>query len=560
MAAPAIWYVEPVNGDDLNTGTNPADAFETMDAALDAANADGGAGQTIYVIANSVVTPAAQSAQKFVTVVDLSIIGMDANGVAADDLANFDWGQPPVWSPTLSVGLDAVVHSAANSTLTIRGFIALGTFGGRYWLADSSATAVIDVYDCTVGGFFTGGMATTSPSAATRCWFDDMPRGIASTGNGVIATSCLFTELTDTAFWKASSGTIASVVHSLFYHCDGVGNYPCRFADTTANWTIQNCLFVDNPTAYGCHGGSYISNSCYTSDGGTYHTTANWSGTPDADDYELDPLFRDAANEDWHLLGTSPVIGLQGEPVDPDWLTQDRQPMPNVLGPLGVLGEILWSVVRGQNLVQMKASIEWTRAQLQWTSWDVAGPFDAPRVASVTANADDATIIDIRTDMTLREDVDYTFTAAPFGNAAAAPQVLTGKRLSVYERPSDTLIDLGLEPFEDFDYTAGGDIPLTGGIRTVRKMVLDALMTPLGALPWSPGYGTDLQHKRPRPLDLDAEARRRKRQVEAIPGVRSADVTLTWSENYHMIVAIRVETDFGPLSERLNLTRREVIV
>lgn len=223
-------------------------------------------------------------------------------------------------------------------------------------------------------------------------------------------------------------------------------------------------------------------------------------------------------------------------------------------------GRITAVIVRGQNLILVHASVAWTRQQKQASAWLLSGPYDTPRVAGVELV--DADSLFLRTDMTLREQVVYTLnlTAAFSTGDAALPWTLDGKRLSVYERPRETLLDLGLEPFDDFDYTAGGDIPLRGGLATVRKVVLDTLLTPVGSLPWAPTHGSDLQHKKPRPLDLTAEARRRQQQIEDIPGVAAAEVTVTWNANYHLIASIRVRTDFGPLNERVNLTTREVIV
>lgn len=221
--------------------------------------------------------------------------------------------------------------------------------------------------------------------------------------------------------------------------------------------------------------------------------------------------------------------------------------------------DIITAIVRGTHAVFIEANADFNRHQRQPNEWAVTGPFDAPRVALVDRLADDQLLL--RTDMSLREAVAYTITLGAVFDSTdlATPQVVTGKRRTSYERPREQLIDMAASPFEDYELTANGDIARRGGFATLRKIVLDTLLVPIGSLYWAPGHGTNLRHKKQRPASLRDAERLLARRLAAISGVNSATVSLDFN-NGHMIARISVLSDFGNINERVDLAKGRIII
>jgi len=221
--------------------------------------------------------------------------------------------------------------------------------------------------------------------------------------------------------------------------------------------------------------------------------------------------------------------------------------------------DITHSVVRGTNSIFVAANAAFSRDQKQFGRWLMGGPFDTPRVARVQEVDTDELLI--WTDMTMREDVAYTLSATaafPSGDSASL-QNLVGKRRTSYERPREQLLDMAASPFKDYELTADGDIALRGGFATLRKIVLDTELTPLGSLFYDPTFGANQNHKGLRPVRLREEESRRARRLAAIPGVLSAEVSLTYA-NYHLISQLRIASEFGDINDRVDLTSGEVIL
>jgi len=221
--------------------------------------------------------------------------------------------------------------------------------------------------------------------------------------------------------------------------------------------------------------------------------------------------------------------------------------------------DIIRAIVRGTHSVFIEANADFNRAQRQADRWALFGPFDAPRVAIVDEVTSDQLLL--RTDMSLREAVAYTLllSAAFDSTDVATTQFLTGKRRTSYERPREQLIDMAASPFKDYELTADGDIARRGGFATLRKIVLDTLLVPIGSLYWAPDHGTNLRHKKQRPPSLRDEEQLLARRIAAISGVNQASVSLEFSDG-HMVARIRVLSDFGNINERVDLTKGRIVI
>jgi hypothetical protein len=221
--------------------------------------------------------------------------------------------------------------------------------------------------------------------------------------------------------------------------------------------------------------------------------------------------------------------------------------------------DITHSIVRGTNSIFVAANADFSKNQKQFDRWGIGGPFDAPRVARVEEVDTDELLL--WTDMTMREDVAYTLNCTANFPSGDPPSIqnLTGKRRTSYERPRDQNLDMAASPFQDYELTADGDIALRGGFATLRKIVLDTELTPLGALFYDPEHGADQNHKGVRPVDLRTEERRRGQRIAAIPGVLEVRVFLSFSNN-HLISQLHIKSEFGNINDRLDLTAGKVIL
>lgn len=224
-----------------------------------------------------------------------------------------------------------------------------------------------------------------------------------------------------------------------------------------------------------------------------------------------------------------------------------------------MVDDITSAIVRGTHTLSVRANADFNRNQKQSDKWLISGPFDSPRVALVEEINTDELLL--RTDMTLREAVDYTFTLVAVFDSLdfATPQVITGKRRTSYERPREQLIDMAASPFKDWELTANGDVARRGGFATLRKIVLDTLLVPVGSLYWAPEHGSDLRHKKKRPPSLRDSERLLARRLANISGVNTASVSLQFTGG-HLVARISVLSDFGDVNERVDLTEGRIVI
>lgn len=97
--------------------------------------------------------------------------------------------------------------------------------------------------------------------------------------------------------------------HGVVVGCGSGSGRAVNIAD--ASTELRNWIAYDNDTPYGFGSGPTLTNcNAYTSDAGSYHTTANYEGggVP-ATCLSVDPLFADVGADDLTLASGSPMIG-----------------------------------------------------------------------------------------------------------------------------------------------------------------------------------------------------------------------------------------------------------
>lgn len=562
------WYVDPIGGDNGNTGTAPTDAFADLSTAVTAANADASASQEIAIMGDLSMSSAVT-----VTASNLIITGYDDNGVTAfsdyQTLTAFDYAQRPTITMSLSFS-DGILISNGNTVLCF-GLLFEGSGTTRYALSSTGSTGCWAI-DCEFANFFAGAAATQRASSFYRTVFRDSAVGAFITASSALFWSCEFRDLTGYAIGKTSGTESGDVRNCLFTNTGGANAYPLEYATTSSGWSISDSIFFDNPTDYALPGSTYTSNNAYTSDGGTYHTLGNFSGTADADDYEFDPAFVDAASDDYHIPLTSSVVGISAAPTSPAF-NLDRNASTDVLGPYGPpVASSPVIIPRGthQFLVKMSSGyfIEQNATPEQW-SLSATGDDRVPWVATVTLGGSAAlggsagTVYSqatITTDRPLYEAATYTLThALPIygGITFAGGNTFSGLRPSLTGGAESSSAPLLLDLYapwvrEDgvaggfFEISAAGDYVLTGGIETVKKAVWSWLLTQLRELHYAPAFGSIVRLKTLRPADLDTYAEQLADGITSgIPWVDSASVTMQFTDN-HLRIGVRVRA-FGEI-------------
>jgi hypothetical protein len=558
----ATFWVDSLNGNNGDTGGFD-DPWHTIPFSITQMSA----GDSLHILYAD-GTPYVHAAALVIST-GLLFRGVDENGIVyagdgvfGDPVGGFDVATRPILQWT---GATTGFSHTTLLAMILFGLRIEATGGGTRGYSSDFAGARPLFAGCTFDGWDfglwleLGGIVAPDVQA---CTFVDCIVGVWHQNSAQLELyACEFIRCTDWAVERQADTHPVALHNCTFYNCmsNNVAQDHPVTGMANASVTGRNLLAVDNYCRHGLVGDTFEASNAFSSDGNTvFHTVENFENGPGLTDTELDPLFEDAPLDDLHISEPSLVRGgettaaaiLLDGPVMPD---------PPPVGALGQITKLLRALVRGQNRILVEADGPFQRRQLLPDSWTLMGPTDKPRVAGIEQESD--TKIVLVTDMTLREEVDYQLDGTDFAFEVPFPsQTLTGKRLTVYERPKENLLDLDLSVFRDFKYTADTDIPLSGGFATIRKVVLDTLLTPLGSIVWAPNHGTTSNHKQLLPLDLKDDARRRERQLQAIPGVQAVGVELTRSENYHLIAQIRVRTDFGPINERVDLTARAIIL
>jgi hypothetical protein len=184
----------------------------------------------------------------------------------------------------------------------------------------------------------------------------------------------------------------------------------------------------------------------------------------------------------------------------------------------------------------------------------VAGGGSVPEVIRVEQDGPTTDRVVITTDQAFDPGVEYTigppavlFTPGPIIGGS-----FIAKRVSITPEPDHDLLDVEQSPFESVQVTPGGDHGLAAGFITYRKLILDALLTIRGSIPWAPEYGSDTPHKQLRPVDLTGEEARIRNLLLRVPGTRSVGVSLSW-DGRQLVVDVDVRADSGSLREEVRL-------
>lgn len=548
----SVWYYDPENGSSGNGGTAPDDAKAKLSEAVALANADGGAGQVIYAMSGPNRVPCTETAAVTVTVEDLQVVGYDSAGHVATDLEAFAWDERPLL--VFDHFGQGVIGSHASS-LTFYGFEWDGNSKSANGYSQGVAGARVLLYD-HLGHDFVGSVVSSGSGGmwAERFEWWDSAHGLSTIGAGGPAfLRCgVIRAMSGEGVNKAASTDFVGVDQVLVTDCGGT-NGPLAYAHDGAYssyWIIRNSVIYDNPTPYGLAAGvaTFLANTVYSSDTASYHTTSNWNGTRNADDYELPPVFVDYDGGDFHLQASSPLVGL-AESQLPEY-TQDRLELPNVLGPLGPGG--LVAVVRGSHLVLVQG---YTPDLLQQPSqWTIAGGQDhlLPMVALVERYDTNALLL--HTDRPLQQGVTYTITAATGDTCqVVGPRVEIGTEATLaLEALADYVAPFTPDGGGHFILGDGGDFMIRGGLPALMGILWHKVLTRLGELYYAPQSGVDLRPKGLVPPDLAVEQRRLQQAIEAHPYVNAAQVMLR-AEDDTLAVTIRVDTDLGSTTETRTL-------
>ncbi|MCP4443520.1 MAG: T9SS type A sorting domain-containing protein, partial [Aureispira sp.] len=307
-----------------NDGSSWADAYTSLKAATDAA----GAGISVWVAEGTyTATAGSDRTAAFEIASGVAIYG----GFAGTEtmLSQRDWAaNPTIMSGDIGTQGNATDNSYnvvrmqnATSTTLLDGLI----------IEDGNANGGSYPYN-RGGGLSNNGMNAGNASNPTlqNCIF----RWNAGTNGGAISnmsnfsgtvnatiTGCLFYENTSTNGAAIDNGTYSSGTNNTV-----ITN--CTFADNTgksinnangnANITIQNSILWDATPLYNSGSETTIQYS-------SINSTSLPTGTTDGGDNQLntDPLFTDAANDDYTLQGTSQAIGKGNNTYLPGGYTLD---------------------------------------------------------------------------------------------------------------------------------------------------------------------------------------------------------------------------------------------
>jgi hypothetical protein len=328
------FYVDPVNGDAANGGTDPyTDAVDNLTAGFDLVKAAGAGPHVIYVIGNAAQTPTTEPATIKCDITPLQIVSLDASLRTATN-SSFDKTQRPI-----------IQFTGGGYTFDLSG----SGFTGFYGMIISNSagsgglfttpTAQLYGYETTWTGGSFANVTARSGSSFVRCHFKDMRSGIFLNGSGrVEVEASIFENNSEYHVQKGSGSPTIHLKNCLLYKgCSNGGKtYPIQAFYGDDN--LDSSILLDNYSAYGLPGNTFNSVLVYSSDAATYHTTSNYNGTKGSTDYEFDPQLTDPENGNFvpqasNRFDQGPMAGLQG---GSDLPTKDfnRDPLWNGLGPL----------------------------------------------------------------------------------------------------------------------------------------------------------------------------------------------------------------------------------
>lgn len=221
-------------------------------------------------------------------------------------------------------------HSFTNCTFTTNSSTRLG--GGAYSWTMSSVQYTKCIFDGNQGYNGAGIYTYNGPQSINKCIFRN---NVSSRSGAAIYNNIAITSLVNSLFHDniatSDGGTIQNYNQSNtdITNCTFTQNN-ARIGGAVSNWTtssstITNCIIYDN----GAVKGSSIYN--FKSGGGT--ATVNYSniqgGYPGTGNLNLNPVFSDPANDNFHLDLASPCLDVGNPAVAPsDDLDNFARPSP----------------------------------------------------------------------------------------------------------------------------------------------------------------------------------------------------------------------------------------
>lgn len=296
------WYVDSANGDD-GTGTGDVgNPWQTIGQAVSNLIDND---RIVLEYANG--TAYALTAAQNLTYANIVVTGRDSAGViCADSIGTFNRAEK---ANVTFTDIDGFVGQLAANYyfhgLELGGAGATGA--GRsldliqMWTGSTVLVEVCDIHDTRSGIELQSG--TVRETRLANCAY-----GIGIDTGDVVVEACIFEscdyDVDNTPIIPPGCGIVfggggqtLTVTNSTFWRCGQVGYFPISSSggvQTDDLATLTNVLVVDGAGAYGLVGSTHTNCNSWSSDAGTYHTTANWSGTKGGTDLEADPLFEDA--------------------------------------------------------------------------------------------------------------------------------------------------------------------------------------------------------------------------------------------------------------------------
>lgn len=315
-------YINSDTGDD-GTGTGTSGApWATLAHAHTQAVAD-----DRIVVQYAGGTPYAISSKLTISKARLTITGQDSAGVIfADDPEGYNRDELPHVDVTASTG----IGQSTNTEIHFHGLELDG--GGVSSVCWNPGSGTSTWTGCYLHDFTSNAMYTRA-ATIRECKFEACNYGVETAQSNVLVHACIFVDCNYAAS-RFGSHTGCELRNVTFYLNGTSGqNY---VMDSATAWTLENCLFVDGLTRYGCDDNVQTTGNAYSSDSNTiYHHIANYNGTPHvSNDLELDPQFVDAGAGNFYIQNATLQTGGTANSVP---RLYDGTPMP-ATPPIGALG------------------------------------------------------------------------------------------------------------------------------------------------------------------------------------------------------------------------------
>ena len=323
----ADFYVDAVNGNDSLAGGSTTPFLTVAHAITQMSTSD----TLIVRWATGIAYPISSQITLDGTVAGIAFVAEDSDAVRFDVAPlTYNRAQLPIFDINVSAGI---------------GFLQTDTTEQRFWGIDfqgdsdaneahvtTTAGATSLFVGCKFRDFLVRGLRVRG-GTARECWFEGNVDGVNIAVDGTQNfESCVFYNNPGRACDNDSGAAV--VARNCTFINNAGGSYPIAIP---ADWTLENCLWFDNTTLFAITAPLQTTGNAFTSDSGTFHTTDNYDGTPDAgDDLELDPQLEDEGAQDFHIRNTTLLAGGTANSV-PRLFDGTAMPAVPPIGALGLL-------------------------------------------------------------------------------------------------------------------------------------------------------------------------------------------------------------------------------